>query len=260
MKKCEMSQRIFHGRQDVYAIGYEKSNGELGFHPACKNNRQHKKLKLKTFEQHFSGEELIGIYPLLPDNTVKFIVADFDDHAGGSEKKKLKPFSDSKAFRKAANKLGINCYIERSKSGKGYHVWIFFKDHLPASKARKLADKILSIAGISEKEDSSFCRFFPARDSVTEGKLGILLHYLFGARLGRKEILYFSIIKTNGSLSKSEVNFTSRPPLDKAELDRVIESINSRENQKIRQGNLSESTSAQNTLNNLLVSCLVNSF
>jgi hypothetical protein len=67
--------------------------------------------------KHFNGEQLIGIYPLLQDNTSWFIAADFD---------KDKWADECRTFLNICKEHGILSYLERSRSGKGGHVWIFF--------------------------------------------------------------------------------------------------------------------------------------
>jgi|GEM_PF-7069809 len=195
--KYPKTRSFFNSRRDVYAVAFKKPDGALGFTPACKNagkkfcNRKcktclHQQYSILTddvFKQHFLGEILIGMYLMHSDNTVSFEATDFDDH-GIDRKKDCNPFSDAKRYRKAAKKLGVDCYIERSKSGKGYHAWIFFRNPLPAYKARRLAEKILKTARISET-DSSFCSLFPKQDKLPEGGLGNLIALPFWGK-GKK--------------------------------------------------------------------------
>ncbi len=76
--------------------------------------------------KHLNGEQLIGIYPLLKDNTSWFIVADFDKEKWNEE---------CSIFVNACRDKGIPAYLERSRSGKGGHVWIFFDQPYPAIRS-----------------------------------------------------------------------------------------------------------------------------
>jgi hypothetical protein len=73
-------------------------------------------------EKHLKGDQLVGIYPLLTDNSSWFITADFDDEKWEEE---------CRAFVSACKEKGITAYLERSRSGKGGHVWIFFEQPYP---------------------------------------------------------------------------------------------------------------------------------
>jgi len=126
---------VFKCREDVFAIRWEKDN-KNGYMPAYQYDpymyRLHK-MKGGTFKdyydktyqpitdyqiaKHLKGEQLVGIYPLLKDNTSWFIAADFD---------KAKWKEESQSFIKSCEEKGIPAYLERSRSGNGGHVWIFF--------------------------------------------------------------------------------------------------------------------------------------
>ncbi len=93
--------------------------------------------------KHLNGEQLIGIYPLLKDNTSWFIVADFD---------KKKWVDDCIAFTNACRENGIPAYLERSRSGKGGHVWIFFDQPYPATRSRKILAGLFTTIRMNEKD------------------------------------------------------------------------------------------------------------
>ncbi|MDZ7743490.1 MAG: hypothetical protein U5Q03_17565 [Bacteroidota bacterium] len=118
--------------------------------------------------RHLSGEQLIGIYPLLKNNTSWFIVADFDKENWTEE---------SVTLIKALKQKGIPTYLERSRSGKGGHVWIFFEKPFPAIKSRKILINILEKTGIFSIFDkqSSFDRLFPNQDYLSGKGLGNLI-------------------------------------------------------------------------------------
>ena len=73
--------------------------------------------------KHLKGEQLIGIYPLLKDNTSWFIAADFDEDNWDAECRTF--------IKYLCNCIIFQFYLERSRSGKGGHVWIFFDQPYP---------------------------------------------------------------------------------------------------------------------------------
>ncbi|NII28159.1 DEAD/DEAH box helicase family protein [Pseudoflavitalea sp. X16] len=118
--------------------------------------------------KHLNGEQLIGLYPLLPDNASWFIAADFDE--GGWVESAHK-------FIRACSEVGIPAYLERSRSGNGGHVWIFFEHPFPAYKSRKLVLSLLTSSGIVSAFDknTSFDRLFPNQDYLSGKGLGNLI-------------------------------------------------------------------------------------
>jgi superfamily II DNA or RNA helicase len=177
---------IFYGRQDVYAIRWEKE-GKSGYMPAYKvdwsDYNKHKsgggtfkdyaKKEFQPFTNevilhHLQGIETIGIYPLLEDNTSYFIAADFDDENWKESVQKL--FS-------VCSKYEIPSYIERSRSGNGAHLWIFFEENLLAEQTRKLIYELLREASIISHFDKepSFDRLFPNQNYHSGKGIGNLI-------------------------------------------------------------------------------------
>lgn len=186
--KLQIFRNLFSGREDVFAVRWERRDGSAsGYTPVCLNEwrqglcnkLQRKKCKdcenkayaqFNTFyiEQHLRGNKCYGIYPLLKENASYFIVADFD----GSKWKE-----ESLRFLNVCQKYNLSAYPERSRSGNGGHVWIFFADKYPAYKSRNIAINILREAKIIdqfEKEDA-FDRLFPNQDIHSGEGLGNLI-------------------------------------------------------------------------------------
>lgn len=184
--KVEIIKSLFKGREDVFAIRWEK-NGKNGYMPAYfydpyryrihkmnggsfQNFSEKSYLKLSDNEltKHLNGEHLIRIYPLLADNTSWFLVADFD---------KQNWLTEAKLFIEACQINRVPAYLERSRSGNGGHVWIFFEQPIPAIQSRKIFLSILQNSGAFSVFDksSSFDRLFPNQDYLTGKGLGNLI-------------------------------------------------------------------------------------
>jgi superfamily II DNA or RNA helicase len=132
------------------------------------NDKTYLKLTDQEIAKHLNGEQLIGVYPLLQDNTSNFIVADFDE---------ANWIYDAKKFLKACGEKNIPAYLERSRSGNGGHVWIFFGQPYPAIRSRMILISILEQSGAFSAFDksSSFDRLFPNQDFLSGKGLGNLI-------------------------------------------------------------------------------------
>lgn len=187
-QKIQLYQSIFRGREDVFAMHWQKADGSAsGYTPMCLNEwkrgvclklnrgkcrdceqKNYAKLNEHYLDQHLRGNKTYGIYPLLEDSTSYFLVADFD---GANWAK------DALRFIKACKKHNISAYLERSRSGNGGHAWLFFEDNYPAYKSRDIAINILKEAKIIdqfEKEDS-YDRLLPNQDTLSGKGLGNLI-------------------------------------------------------------------------------------
>ncbi|MFA5044406.1 MAG: DEAD/DEAH box helicase family protein [Paludibacter sp.] len=185
-QQIQLFKSVFRGREDVFAVRWENGK-KSGYMPAYTYDpylyRAHKMrggtfqnypdktylpLSEKEFEKHLRGEQLVGIYPLLPDNTSWFIAADFDDDNW---------LDECKIFLKVCDENEIRAYLERSRSGQGGHIWIFFEQSYPAIRSRKIILSLLEKSGIFSVFDksSSFDRLFPNQDFLSGKGLGNLI-------------------------------------------------------------------------------------
>jgi len=136
----------------------------MGYAPVFTIDQQPAGLTDAAISAHLNGSITIGIYPLLKDNSSYFIAADFD-HGDWLQ--------EANRYCKSAASCSVPAYIERSRSGDGAHVWIFFQTNIPAVKARQLGHLLLERAGITRRQ--SYDRLFPSQDFHTGQGLGNLI-------------------------------------------------------------------------------------
>ena len=198
----------FWGRQDVYAKRSEKkSTGEAGYYTQCHNrwekicpkmrhekmnckdcpHQAYKQLTIKDIRAHlqgrsYNGSDVIGVYPLLKNGTCRFLVFDFDNHEKGAEKKDFANMNEAwmeevEAMRTICSLNGIDPLVERSRSGRGAHLWIFFDKPIPAALARRFGFALLEKGAeqVNLKSFKYYDRMLPAQDTLPEGGLGNLI-------------------------------------------------------------------------------------
>lgn len=131
-------------------------------------NKKHIPLTSTIIHQHLLGQIIVGIYPILEDNSSYYLAADFD-HANWLE--------DCKNYQEEMKRLGLVAYIERSRSGDGGHVWVFFAGAYPCHKSRAIGleatRKVLNLSAFDK--EASFDRLFPSQDVITKNGLGNLI-------------------------------------------------------------------------------------
>lgn len=195
-EKLKLFKNLFQGRQDVFARRFESAKtGKSGYQPVCENEWKagicekpmmkcafcpHRKFVPygdSVIEKHLRGVEqsgrfsrpfVAGIYPLLNDDCCYFLAVDFDEQTW---------LDDARAFIATCEKENIFAYLERSRSGDGGHVWIFFEDKIKAKVARDLGTLLLTktLDTRPEIKLASFDRFFPNQDYMPKGGLGNLI-------------------------------------------------------------------------------------
>lgn len=185
-QKVDIYMDLFRGRQDIYANRWQNKQGRSGYSVSCHNEWQQGKCnkpKVKCMEcpnqafkilgqqaiyEHLAGKHTVGLYPLLEDNHCWLLAADFD---------KSDWQEAVSAFRKACSKLNVPFSVERSRSGNGAHIWVFFESFVSAKDARQLGftllDKAMEFhAGLSFE---SYDRLFPNQDVLPLGGFGNLI-------------------------------------------------------------------------------------
>lgn len=203
--KLELFRNLFTGRKDVYAHGYRRKDGGIGYTPACANewksgicpkaNRQKTKcaecgnrvfpeLSDTAIISHFKGSDdrlrdVIGQYVLDNDSNTKVLVIDFD----GADWKEA-----TNAIRRVAKNHGIDAAVERSRSGNGTHVWFFFLELTSAKIAREFGSSLITEAAALNKTITfeAFDRMLPAQSTIPEGGFGNLMALPFQGKAQRK--------------------------------------------------------------------------
>lgn len=190
-EKISLFRSLFIGREDVFARRWvQRKTGKSGYQPVCQNewtelcdkkttkcaacpNRELLPLTDADVFRHLAGKDtngrdVIGIYPLLPDDTCRFLCVDFDE---------LSYREDALAFADVCKGWGIPVSVERSRSGNGVHIWVFFSEPVSAASARKLGTLILTKAmeNRSDLSFGSYDRLFPNQDTMPKGGYGNLI-------------------------------------------------------------------------------------
>ena len=168
-EKLKIFNSLFRGRNDIYAYRWEGSDGKAGYAPArSKDKKVLYPLNDQILYRHLSGSQLIGIYPLLKNDHCFFLAMDFD---------KKSWMLECAAVFKTAEKYKIPAYVERSQSGNGGHIWVFFEEEVTALKARQLGNSLLqkSMLICPDIDFKSYDRMFPNQDCLPKGGFGNLI-------------------------------------------------------------------------------------
>ena len=164
-EKVSLFRSLFKGREGVFPKRFEsRKTGKTGYAPCCRNEWRpgicqkpkvkcpackardfapvtdaviHSHLLGRDVVKGGGGDYVIGVYPMLADDTCLFLAVDFD---------KEEWMADAGAYVDACRSLAIPAALERSRSGNGGHVWILFDGPVPAILARKMGAFILTEA------------------------------------------------------------------------------------------------------------------
>ena len=188
--KIALFRSLFRGREDVYPRRFESAKtGRSGYQPACQNewvrgicekpkikcmdcdNKSYLPVTDQVIRNHLMGFDplanstknfIIGVYPLLVDETCWFLAVDFDKDTW---------MEDVTAFLETCQTHNVPAVLERSRSGNGGHIRIFFSEPIPASLARRLGSYLLTRTMEHRPEIGldSYDRFFPNQDKMHRG-------------------------------------------------------------------------------------------
>jgi superfamily II DNA or RNA helicase len=196
-EKIALFRSLFRGRDDIFPHRWENSKtGKSGYAPACHNewvrgicekprikcsncpNQAFVPVSDDVVKSHLQGRDVAnpgkaepftaGVYPLMTDETCWFLAADFDKQSWQR---------DAVAFLATCREKGVPAALERSRSGNGGHVWIFFSEPVPASEARKLGAHLVTetMERCPDLGFESYDRFFPSQDTMPAGGFGNLI-------------------------------------------------------------------------------------
>ncbi len=192
-EKINIFMDYFKGRDNIYAyLSIDKTDSSKKYYiPKCANewnknicNKtmgkkckncsywEDKPVDKEVIRNHLFNNITVGIYPMLEDETCYFLAFDFDDKKNENSIKE-----DVLAFASVCDKYNVPIAIERSRSGKGIHVWIFFKNNIKAITARKMGSLLLSktLEIRDNLKIDSFDRMFPNQDTMPNGGYGNLI-------------------------------------------------------------------------------------
>jgi superfamily II DNA or RNA helicase len=197
--KLALFRELFAGRTDVFPVRWENAKaGRAGYAPACANewvagvcgkprvkcgecpSQAFIPVSDGVVEGHLRGVDRVrphggrprdfvaGVYPLLPDETCRFLAADFDGEDWAR---------DALAYLGTCRLRGVPAALERSRSGRGGHVWVFFAEPVPAREARQLGAALLTATMERRPEIgfASYDRLFPSQDTMPAGGFGNLI-------------------------------------------------------------------------------------
>jgi superfamily II DNA or RNA helicase len=186
-EKVALFRSRFRGRDDIYPRFWSNTRtGRKGYAPACRNewirgvcekprvkcgecpNQAFLPVEDKIILDHLQGRHVVGVYPLLTDETCWFLAADFD---------KASWTDDVVAFTETCRAHGLPAAVERSRSGNGAHVWFFFSAPVVASTARQMGCYLITetMSRRHQLAMGSYDRLFPNQDTLPRGGFGNLI-------------------------------------------------------------------------------------
>jgi superfamily II DNA or RNA helicase len=187
VEKVRLFRSLFRGREDVFPTRFvSKKTGKPGYAPLCTDkfvpgvcglpkvkctecpNQAFAPVTDQAVLDHLQDRHVMGVYPLLEDDTCWFLAADFDKQSWRA---------DVSAFQGTCRSIGVPVSIERSRSGNGAHAWFFFSAPVPAVTARKLGCHLITETMTRHHQLSmeSYDRLFPSQDTMPSGGFGNLI-------------------------------------------------------------------------------------
>jgi superfamily II DNA or RNA helicase len=188
-EKVTLFRALFHGREDVFPKLWTSRAGKKGYAPACSidwvfgicgkthkppvkcgecSNRKFVPLTDQVILDHLQGRHVIGVYPMLENDTCWFLAVDFDKESWED---------DVRAFRETCKNMNLHVGIERSRSGNGAHAWFFFTEPVSAGTAREMGCFLITetMGQRHQLSMESYDRLLPSQDTLPKGGFGNLI-------------------------------------------------------------------------------------
>lgn len=186
-EKVALFRSLFRGRQDIFPTRFvSRKTGKAGYAPACTNkfvpgvcelprvkcgecqNQAFVPVTDTSILDHLQGRHVIGLYPMLPDETCWLLAADFDAAAWRD---------DVAAFVQTCRAFAVPVAVERSRSGNGAHAWLFFESATSAATARTVGSFLITetMSRRHQMKMASYDRLFPSQDTMPRGGFGNLI-------------------------------------------------------------------------------------
>lgn len=148
-QKIQLFRSLFRGRDDVYAHGFiNRKTGKIGYAPTAwnewtilsngkriptpPNQRRCKPLTDQILLDHFTKRDermtnVVGLYPMSKESKVWFLAIDFDDT----------DWKDAiTATKQVCERYELTPAVERSRSGDGGHLWLFFTEQVESKSGK----------------------------------------------------------------------------------------------------------------------------
>lgn len=125
---------------DATEIFMSLFGGRTDAHGTWEGGSKKSPVSYETFAKHLYGEELIGIYPLTDGSTVRWGCSDID----------IDDLDSARNLQVAFGMKSIPSFVE--KTVRGFHVWVFANDWIPAPIMRRAFLSAHEVIGLAPKE------------------------------------------------------------------------------------------------------------
>ena len=187
VEKVQLFRSLFRGREEVFPTRFvSKKTGKPGYAPECSHkfvrgvcglpavkcgecpNQAFLPVDDQAILGHLRGRQVMGVYPLLQDESCWFLAVDFDKAAWRE---------DVTSFVETCQTVGVPVAVERSRSGNGAHAWFFFASPVAAGIARRMGCYLITetMSNRHQLGMKSYDRLFPNQDTMPRKGFGNLI-------------------------------------------------------------------------------------